>query len=120
MILNLLVEGLSMRLIARTVGVSINAVTKLLVEAGKAYADYHDATGQDVESERIRCDAIWSFRSAKAKNVKEPRPPPSAAGDMWTWTTFDPDSKLILAWKVGDRSARTATISCTIWRTVFN
>ena len=44
MILNLLVEGMSMRAISRTVGVSINTVTKLLIEAGEVCADYHNDT----------------------------------------------------------------------------
>ena len=43
-ILNMLVEGSSMRSISRITGVSINTVTKLLEDAGKACAAYHDAT----------------------------------------------------------------------------
>jgi len=42
MILNLLVEGMSMRAISRTVGVSINTVTKFLIEAGEACDNYHN------------------------------------------------------------------------------
>jgi len=109
LILNLLVEGLSMRSISRTVGVSINTVTKLLVAAGKACADYHDEVVLDVESRRIQCDEIWSFCYAKAKNVATAKAAPQEAGDVWTWTAIDADSKLILSWEVGDRSVRTAT-----------
>lgn len=36
-------EGLSMRSISRSMGVSINTATKLLVAAGEACATYHDA-----------------------------------------------------------------------------
>ena len=69
MILNMLIEGMSMRSISRTVGVSINTVSKLLVEAGEACAEYHDQAVRDVKSTRIQCDEIWSFVYAKAKNV---------------------------------------------------
>ena len=43
-ILNMLVEGSSMRSIERVAGVSINTVSKLLVEAGKAAEAFHDKT----------------------------------------------------------------------------
>ena len=109
MILNLLVEGMSMRSISRTVGVSINTVTKLMVAAGEACAAYHDETVQDVESKRIQCDEVWAFCYAKEKNVAKAKAAPVEAGDVWTWTAIDADSKLILAWEVGDRSAHTAT-----------
>ncbi len=61
MILNMLVEGNAMRSTSRVVGVSINTVTKLLVEAGEACAAYHDVTVRNVGSTRVECDEIWSF-----------------------------------------------------------
>lgn len=108
MILSLLVEGMSMRAISRTVGVSINTVTKMLVDAGEACAAYHDETVHDVEASRVQCDEIWSFCYAKAKNVPTAKAAPDGAGNVWTWTALDSDSKMILAYEVGDRSAATA------------
>lgn len=108
MILNMLVEGMSMRSISRTVGVSINTVTKLLVESGGACAAYHDDTVRDVKAEQVQCDEIWSFCYAKDKNVQTAKAAPDGAGDVWTWTAIDRDSKMILAYEVGDRSAETA------------
>lgn len=108
MILSMLVEGMSMRSISRTVGVSINTVTKLLVEAGEACAAYHDETVRNVKAEQVQCDEIWSFCYAKDKNVQTAKAAPDGAGDVWTWTAIDRDSKMILAFEVGDRSAETA------------
>jgi hypothetical protein len=68
-ILSMLVEGSSMRSISHVVGVSINTVTKLLVDAGTSCAAYHNAHVQDVPARRVQCDEIWSFAYAKAKNV---------------------------------------------------
>ena len=34
---------------------------------------------------------------------------PDGAGDVWTWTALDADSKLMVSWFVGDRSAEAAT-----------
>ncbi len=108
MILNMLVEGMSMRSISRTVGVSINTVSKLLVEAGEACAVYHDETVRNVNANRVQCDEIWSFCYAKDKNVKTAKAAPEGAGDVWTWTAIESDSKMILAYEVGDRSGATA------------
>ena len=95
-----------MRSISRTVGVSINTVTKLLVDAGHACAAYHDETVRNVNSRRIQCDEIWSFCYAKEKNAPMTGVP--FAGDVWTWTALDADSKLIVAYEIGDRSGMTA------------
>lgn len=108
MILSLLVEGSSMRSISRTVGISINTVTKLLEDAGRACAAYHDATVRDVKAKHVQCDEIWSFCYAKAKNVPAAKAAPEGAGDVWTWTAIERDTKMILAFEVGDRSAETA------------
>lgn len=94
-----------MRSISRVVDVSINTVSKLLVEAGKACADFHDVTVRNVTSKRIQCDEIWSFTYAKAKNVPTAKRQDLAYGDTWTWTGIDADSKLILSWLVGGRDS---------------
>ena len=98
-----------MRSISRVCDVSINTVTKLLIDAGKVCADFHDNAVRNVKAQRVQCDEIWSFSYAKARNVREAKAAPEGAGDVWTWTAIDADSKLIVSWHVGDRSAQTAT-----------
>lgn len=105
-VLNLLVEGSSLRSISRVVDVSINTVTKLLVDAGTVCASFHDDKVRDVRAKRVQCDEIWSFCYSKAKNV--PVHKRGAAGDLWTWTGLDADSKLIISWTVGDRDSEYA------------
>jgi len=107
-ILNMLVEGMSMQAVSRLEEVSINTVKKLMVDAGEACAAYHDETVRDVKACRIQCDEIWSFVYAKQKNVARAKAAPKGAGDVWTWTALDSDSKMILAYQVGDRSGQTA------------
>ncbi len=94
-----------MRSISRVVGVSINTVTKLLVQAGEACSAYHNNTVRNVEARRVQCDEIWSFCYAKKKNVATAKAAPVDAGDVWTWTALDADSKLIVGWLVGGRDA---------------
>ena len=87
-----------MRSISRVVGVSINTVTKLLVDAGEACQAFHDKAVRDVRASRIEVDEIWAFCYAKAKTVPHAVSAPVGAGDAWTWTGIDRDSKLILSW----------------------
>jgi IS1 family transposase len=102
-ILNLLVEGSSLRSISRVCDVSINTVTKLLVDAGRICAVFHDEKVRDVKSRRVQVDEIWSFTYAKQKNVAKAKAAPPEASDTWTWTAIEADSKLIISWLVGGR-----------------
>ena len=107
-ILHLLCEGMSIRAITRLTGASKNTVSKLLIDAGKACAAYHDANVRDVKSARVQVDEIWSFTYAKQKNVAAAKEAPEGAGDTWTWTALDADSKLIVSYLVGGRDAEYA------------
>ena len=104
-ILSMLVEGSSMRSISRVADVSINTVSALLVDAGKACAAHHEATVKGVKARRIQCDEIWAFCYAKEKNVVTAKAAPEDAGDVWTWTALDADTKLIVSYLVGGRDA---------------
>ena len=108
LILNMLCEGQSMRATARLADVSFNTVAKLLIDAGKVCADLHDEMVQGVTASRIQCDEIWSFTYAKQKNVPIAKAAPAEAGDTWTWTALDSDSKLIVSWLVGGRDSEYA------------
>lgn len=107
-ILSMLVEGSSMRAVSRVTGVSINTVTKLLIDAGNACAAYHDQTVRNVSAKRVQCDEIWSFTAAKQKNVAMMKAPVDGAGDTWTWTALDADSKMIISYLVGGRDGEYA------------
>jgi IS1 family transposase len=107
-ILAMLCEGSSMRSISRVADVSINTVSKLLVEAGEACLAIHEETVRNVKASRIQCDEIWSFCHAKQKNVATAKAAPEGAGDVWTWTAIDADTKLIVSYFVGDRSGDSA------------
>jgi IS1 family transposase len=109
-ILAMLCEGSSMRSISRVADVSINTVSKLLIEAGEACLAIHDEHVRGVKASRIQCDEIWSFCYAKAKNVAGAKAAPDGAGDVWTWTALDADTKLIVAYFVGDRGSESAMV----------
>ncbi len=97
-----------MRSISRVADVSINTVTKLLVDAGKVCASYQDKTLRGLACKRVQCDEIWSFCYSKEKNIPEDKKGRFGYGDVWTWTALDPDTKLMVSWLVADRSAGAA------------
>ena len=71
---------------------------------------YHDEHVRDVKSQRVQVDEIWSFTYAKQKNVETAKAAPVDAGDTWTWTAIDADSKLIVSYFVGGRDGE-----CAMW-----
>ena len=69
-ILSMLCEGSSMRSISRMADVSINTVAKLLVDAGKACAAFHDEKVRGVKGEPgPGATKSGRFTYAKQKNV---------------------------------------------------
>jgi IS1 family transposase len=109
-ILGLMVEGMSIRAISRVTGASKNTIAKLLGEVGEACSKYQDESIRNLKSKRLELDEIWSFVGMKEKNVPSELRGVPGIGDTWTWTAIDSDSKLIVSWMVGDRSATAANL----------
>jgi IS1 family transposase len=109
-ILTMMVEGVSIRAISRMTGASKNTIVKLLADAGQACSDYQDKHLRGLTCKRLQVDEIWSFVYAKAKNVATAKAAPEVAGDVWTWTAIDADTKLIPSFFVGDRDAYAANV----------
>lgn len=107
-IIGLLVEGNSLRAASRLADCSINTITKLLVDVGRACAEYQDKTLRNLPCKRIQCDEIWSFVYAKQRNAPAEMKASGQAGDIWTWTSLCADTKLVPCWMVGNRDSETA------------
>jgi IS1 family transposase len=105
-IIRCLVEGNSIRGTARLCDCVKNTVSRVLVEVGEACQAYHDQNVRDLTCKRLQVDEIWAFVGAKQKNVPEHRQ--GEAGDIWTWTAIDADTKFVPAWMVGPRDGQTA------------
>ena len=105
-ILQLLVEGTSLRSASRIAGVKVDTVIRLQMEAGKACLAFHNRTVKQVYAENVQCDEIWSFCHTKQHNLTDKSP--RGAGNIWTWTALDVDSRLIINWYIGRRDAEAA------------
>lgn len=93
-----------MRATSRMCDVSINTVTKLLVDVGAACMKYQDEAFRDLPCKRFQCDEIWSFCQSKERNVPKDRKGEYGIGDVWTWTAICADTKLVPSFMVGKRS----------------
>ena len=104
-ILSMLCEGSSMRSISRVADVSINTVTKLLVEAGETCLALHDELVRDVKAKRVQADEIWTFVSKKDKHVRVDDP--EEFGNQWAFIALDAETKLIVSCVIGKRTSET-------------
>jgi len=99
LILRCITDGMSVRAITRTTGVSKGTVLRLLAEAGTFCAGYHCLRMRNLPTVRVEADEQWSFVGAKAKNATRP-----GDGDLWTFAAIDADTKLIISYLVGARN----------------
>src|SRR6478735_7153722 len=106
----MMVEGMSIRAIARLTGASKNTVVKFLRDAGTACLEYQDRVLRDLPCKRVQVDEIWSFVYAKQKNVEGAKAAPEQAGDIWTWTAICADTKLAVSWLLGSRDTEAAKV----------
>ncbi len=60
---------------------------------------------RNLSCKRLQCDEIWSFVYAKQKNVTRSIAQKQIAGDVWTWTAIDGDTKLVSCWMLGQRDS---------------
>lgn len=99
-----IVEGASINSTVRITGVSKPTILKLISDLGCACATFHDEHVRKLQPNRVQCDEIWSFVHCKQKRVSTAKAAPVGAGDCWTWTAIDPDTKLMISYLVGLRT----------------
>lgn len=101
-----LAEGSSIRSIERMTGVHRDTIMRLGVKIGQGCTALMDAKMRDLSCTRLELDEIWGFVGKKDKNVRldEPRP----VGNVWTFCAIDAETKLVPAFRVGDRDIATA------------
>jgi hypothetical protein len=117
-ILRCLIEGNSVLATARITGAAKNTIIDLLAKAGEACTAYQSAKMRNLPCSVLQLDEIWSFVGCKEKSKKGAIG--KHPGDVWTWTSICAETKLIPAWRVGDRSSRTAYDFCHDLSTRFS
>jgi IS1 family transposase len=109
-ILSCLTEGMAIRATSRITGASKNTIRNLIREVGAACERFHEAHVRNLPTLKVQCDEVWSFVAMKQRQVPQELQGVhgTGIGSVWTWTALDADSKLMIAWVVGDRDQRAA------------
>ena len=105
-VISALAEGSSIRSIERMTGVHRDTIMRLGVKVGQGCTALMDYKMRDLSCTRLEMDEIWGFVGKKDRNVRlnEPRP----VGNVWTFCAIDAETKLVPAFRVGDRDIATA------------
>lgn len=105
LIISLLTDGTGINATARICKVSKLTVLRLLADVGSLCADLHDLYVQNVPAHRVQVDEIWSFCGCKQKTKLRGG---NGDGDVWTWVGLDSETKVVVAYHVGDRGEGSA------------
>jgi IS1 family transposase len=89
-------------------GFAKKTVSRVLVEVGKACAEYHDRVMRNLPCKILQVDEVWSFTYCKQANIPEHLQGCDGIGDTWTWIALDAQSKLVASWHIGNRGATDA------------
>lgn len=110
-ILNMLVEGSSVRATARVTNTSQETILKLLVFVGQRCKRYMDKRFRDITVTRAQADEVWQYVYCKNKTANQ-KGYGLEVGDSYCFTALDSDTKLLFAWYLGKRSGFDADIFC--------
>jgi IS1 family transposase len=106
-ILNLLVEGNSIRSCERLTGVHRDTICRLLVRTGDKCRDFLDAYMRSLNLRHLECDEIWTFVGIKQKRIPEGTND-SRIGDQYLYVAFDEETKLVPTFIIGKRTREMA------------
>jgi IS1 family transposase len=97
-----LAEGASIRSIERLTGIHGDTIGRLAVRVGNGCAQI-----MDEKIAKIQMDEIWGFIGKKQANVR-PGEDAKGFGDVWTFVAIDADTRMVPAFRVGNRDGYTA------------
>src|ERR1022692_4385829 len=103
-ILNMLLEGSSIRSLERVCHVGRNTIMRAMVEAGENCRAFMEKKVQSVTCEDVQADEIWGFVGMKEKTRIRRGLAEDGVGDVWCFTAIERHTKLILTWHVGKRT----------------
>ena len=101
-------EGNSVRGTSRIVGVSKTTILKRNEDAGCAAAWYQDRVLRNLPCKRIQADEQWGFVGCKQRNRETAKNFRPGIGDAWLWSAICADTKLVISFQIGERTAGVA------------
>jgi transposase-like protein/IS1 family transposase len=105
MAIQLLIEGTSIRTTERLTGLHRDTICRLLVLAGEKCERLLSEKIQHIDVRDVEVDEIWTFVGKKEGNKPEPEWKNEMIGDAYTFVGMERQTKLVLAWHLGRRTA---------------
>lgn len=104
-VLQLLVEGVSVRSAERITGVEKKTILSLLERVGVRCEMLLENLIREIPVRDIQCDELWGYVQMKEKTKTRKALTSEKLGDAYCFVAIERDSKLILSWHLGRRSA---------------
>jgi IS1 family transposase len=104
-VIGALAEGSSIRSIERITGVHRDTIMRLGVKVEQGCTALMDAKMRNLPCRRLEMDEIWGFVGKKERHVREGD---SGVGSVWRFCAIDAETKLVPAFRVGNRDTATA------------
>lgn len=105
-VVGLLMEGMSIRSVARVTGVHKNTIMALVVTVGRKCQEVLDRYVGNLKPKYVQADELWTFVHTKEKHLRHDDP--ADWGDAYIWLAIDSESKLLISYLVGKRDAHSA------------
>ena len=83
-----------------------DTIMRLGVRVGQGCTALMDEKMRNLHCRRLEMDEIWGFIGKKEKHVQPEDGP--GVGSVWTFCAIDAETKLVPAFRVGERDAATA------------
>jgi IS1 family transposase len=104
-VVSALVQGNSISATVKMTGVAKSTILRLIVKLGAACKRLHDRLVRDLRCHFIELDEQWSFIQKKEKRRTDLDD--LDAGDVFTYSALDRNSRLVVAYAVGKRTQET-------------
>lgn len=114
MALNLLLEGMSVRATSRITGLKVDTICDLVLHVGENCERYLNTKIRNVEIKDCQIDEVWSYVGCKERTATR-KEYNYECGDSWTVVAIERNTKLVIAYQVGERDSTTI---CTLLQKV--
>ena len=118
LVISALVQGNSISATVKMTRIAKTTIMRLLQRVGAACDRLHDKLVRDLRCLFVELDEQWSFIGKKEKRVTATDRPD--AGDVFTYTAFDRNSRLSSPTASASASSRSQTPSCAICAGAFS
>lgn len=103
--LQMLVEGNSLRSVARLTSVHRTTIMNLLARFGDGCRQFMDEEMRGLSLDHLQVDEIWTFVGKKQARLHTDERDNPELGDMYMWVALDQETKLVPTFIIGKRSA---------------